>query len=220
VKKVQGRDGKEHEVEEGVESVRTGVTVPYSPEFADLESNTTLLERLRAITGGQTYVDGEEELAQTARSGEVFRPGSARVKSLLPLWHWLVFLAGVLLLAEVALRRLALDFHELALAGERIWARLRGLPIPQRGREEFHERLQARKTQVRDTLEQTRVARRIEREAAPTLDVPIATEPAALPPPPTPPVPPESAREPDDFAERLRRAKKKALEDREKDKSE
>ena len=44
-KKVKGRDGKESEVEEGVDSVRAGVTLPYSPEFADLESNTALLER-------------------------------------------------------------------------------------------------------------------------------------------------------------------------------
>ena len=35
-KKVVGRDGKTYDDEEGVDSVRSGVTVPYSPEFAEL----------------------------------------------------------------------------------------------------------------------------------------------------------------------------------------
>ena len=36
------------DVEEGVDSVRGGVTLPYSPEFAEQESNTPLLEKLAA----------------------------------------------------------------------------------------------------------------------------------------------------------------------------
>lgn len=43
------------EVEEGFDSTRGGVTVPYSPEFAEVESNPILLERLREATGGMTY---------------------------------------------------------------------------------------------------------------------------------------------------------------------
>src|SRR5205807_673647 len=41
----QIKDGKTVIVEES-DSIRSGVTLPYSPEFADLESNTALLKRL------------------------------------------------------------------------------------------------------------------------------------------------------------------------------
>src|SRR5439155_3105687 len=44
------KDGKEVVTEES-DSVRSGVTLPYSPEFADLESNTALLRRLSEVTG-------------------------------------------------------------------------------------------------------------------------------------------------------------------------
>src|SRR6202022_1442096 len=86
--KVKGKDGKETEIEEGVDSVRAGVTIPYSPEFADLESNTALLERLREMTGGKSYADADTALAATAREGEVFRPGPTLLKSLQPIWYW------------------------------------------------------------------------------------------------------------------------------------
>src|SRR5262249_22285328 len=101
VVKVTGKDGVEREVEEGVDSVRTGVTVPYSPEFADLESNTALLDRLRAITGGQRYDDNAAALAETAARGMVFRPAPQAIKSQQPLWYWLLFLSGLILLADV-----------------------------------------------------------------------------------------------------------------------
>src|SRR5262249_33014270 len=48
---------KEEEHEEPFDSVRAGVTVPYSPEFADMESNAGLLEELRRMTGGNSYMD-------------------------------------------------------------------------------------------------------------------------------------------------------------------
>ncbi|MBL8218975.1 MAG: preprotein translocase subunit YajC, partial [Bryobacterales bacterium] len=38
-----------------VDGARSGVTVPYSPEFADLETNAALLRRVAETTGGQVY---------------------------------------------------------------------------------------------------------------------------------------------------------------------
>src|SRR5262249_60640139 len=49
----RGPDGKT--VREPVGLVRSAVTVPYSPEFAEVESNPALLERLSALTGGKVY---------------------------------------------------------------------------------------------------------------------------------------------------------------------
>lgn len=52
VKTIKG--GKEIASEE-TDSVRSGVTIPYSPEFADMESNAPLLDKLRSISGGTTF---------------------------------------------------------------------------------------------------------------------------------------------------------------------
>src|SRR5262249_2101837 len=60
------KDGKEVEVREGSDSIRSGVTIPYSPEFADLESNTALMEKLRALTGGKSFADDDEALDSAA----------------------------------------------------------------------------------------------------------------------------------------------------------
>src|SRR5262249_30683005 len=147
VKKVVGRDGKEHKVEEGVDSVRAGVTLPYSPEFSDLEANTVLLERLRETTGGRAYEDDAVSLEEAAKSGAVFRPAPERVRSMLPLWHWLLALACGLLLCDVAVRRLAVEPAQVAAKVRNLWARLRGRPVAEPGAPEFMARLQARKAQ-------------------------------------------------------------------------
>ena len=42
------------------DAARAGVTVPYSPEFADLESNTPLLRRLAEMTGGNFATESPE----------------------------------------------------------------------------------------------------------------------------------------------------------------
>src|SRR5262249_25517251 len=100
------KDGKEVLVEEGFDSVRAGVTIPYSQEFATTETNTELLEALRRETGGERYEDDAEALARVARSGQVFRPGLEPALSSQPVWYWLLFLAGVVLFFDVAVRRI------------------------------------------------------------------------------------------------------------------
>src|SRR5262249_46384157 len=87
---LKDREGRiKGEVEEGFDSVRSGVTIPYSPEFSDLETNTTVLEKLRALTGGQTYSDSDEALAEVAGSAAAFRPSLPRSFPLQPIWYWL-----------------------------------------------------------------------------------------------------------------------------------
>ncbi len=67
--------------------------MPYSPEFADMESNAALLEKLRAMTGGKTFDDNDEKLAQAAAAGEVFRrTGLAPSRNSQPIWYWLLAL--------------------------------------------------------------------------------------------------------------------------------
>jgi Mg-chelatase subunit ChlD len=221
VQKVKGRDGKEHEVEEGVDSVRAGVTLPYSPEFAELASNTPLLERIRELTDGRRYEDDETLLAEAARSGEVFRPAPERVKSLLPLWYWLVFASCVLLLCDVAVRRLAVEPERVAERARYVWARLRGLPVPEPAAVAYMDRLQTRRAGAGAAL----AGRRFEGDALPAGAPPFADVASAAPPSSgaQPAAPAGGAAQPEpeagDYADRLLRAKKKALEERKKGES-
>jgi uncharacterized membrane protein len=216
---VDGPPGKT-EVEEGVDSVRAGVTVPYSPEYAELRSNDTLLEQLREITGGKTYPDEETSLQEAVQRGDVFRPAPARVKSWQALWYWLLVLTCALLVIDVAVRRVAVDTDQIAESGTRLWARLRGLPIPEPSREAVVERLQSRQAQV-ITAQTVRGTQRFEGGAGTNLppgvdlSAPAPTRPATPAASGGPGMGPEQPKETEDFASRLLRAKKRALGERE-----
>jgi uncharacterized membrane protein/Mg-chelatase subunit ChlD len=217
IKKVAGRDGKDHEVEEGVDSVRSGVTLPYSPEFSDLEANTVLLERLRETTGGRAYEDDAVSLEEAAKSGAVFRPAPERVKSMLPLWHWLLALACGLLLCDVAVRRLAVEPAQVAAKVRNLWARLRGLPVAEPAAEAFMGRLRVRTAQAGEGPG-GRAARRFEGEPgglAPAGAEASAVPPSPAGPPPTQPTAPQP--EAGDYTSRLMQAKKRVWEERNKE---
>src|SRR5262249_7559559 len=106
--RAKDKDGKE-KVGTEQDGVRAGGTGPYSPEYSDLETNTALLEKLRAMTDGLTYADDDRALAEAAASGEAFRKAPAFSKNVQPVWQWLLFLAGALLLFDVAARRIAVE---------------------------------------------------------------------------------------------------------------
>ncbi|MFN4259400.1 MAG: VWA domain-containing protein [Gemmataceae bacterium] len=206
-------------------SVRAGVTIPYSPEFAEIVSNPGLLERLRDITGGMTIAEDEDALTQAALSGTVFRGGYPLSHSLQPIWYWLVLLAGLLLLCDVAVRRVAFEPLAVAAAAERVWARLRRQTATVEETPQFLDRLKSRKAQIGETLEKGKGERRFEAPDTPAAATPAgATEPsesaAPVPPPAQPPptVAPEAEAEPTDFASRLMRAKKRVWEERDKEK--
>jgi hypothetical protein len=220
--KVKGKDGKEQEIEEGVDSVRSGVTIPYSPEFADLETNQELLDKLRTITGGKEVKDTEEDLERAARNGEPFRAGLPRFKNLQPVWYWLVFLAGLFLFFDVAVRRIALSPSEVVAAGQRVWDRLRGHAAAAVQTVQYFDRLKSRKAQVGEMIEQqARATRRYEGGEAPVAAPPGAAEMAPTTKPAPKPTPaklgPEaqSQAEAADYASRLLKAKKRVWQERE-----
>jgi Mg-chelatase subunit ChlD len=221
VRKIKKPGEPQREVEEGTDSVRAGVTLPYSPEFADLESNTPLLDRLREMTGGQSYAEDADSLGDAAESGAVFRPVVERIKSLLPFHYWLLFLAASLLWFDVAVRRLALDPEQVSEQSNYWWARLRGRPVPPPGHLASVERLQARPPAVAAPAG-GRAARRFEGPGG--LDVAIVD--ASAPVQPGPPKPPPSASgtlapdqpeaKPGDAMDRLLQTKKKARDEMDK----
>jgi hypothetical protein len=218
--KVKDKAGKEVEEDE-VDSVRSGVTIPYSPEFADTETNTALLENLRATTGGKTYADDDDALRQAVRAGDVFRPAPAQSQSPHPVWHWLVLAAAILLFFDVAVRRIAVEPAEVAEKLAKFWGRLRGQAAAPAA-PQFLDRLRSRKAQVGESLQREGSTRRFDADAAsPGAPPPGADEgPSAPPAPPTRPSgppprvgPDAAAPPPEDYASRLLRAKKRALGD-------
>lgn len=226
-RKVKVKKGdKEEEIEEGIDSIRSGVTVPYSPEFADMESNTALLEKLRDTTGGRAIPDDPARMDEAARGGEVFRHDDLpRSRSLQPVWYWLLLLTGILLFFDIAVRRIAVDPHEVAASAGRLWARLRGRAVAAEATPQFLDRLKTRKARIGETLERTRAATRFEPAEAQAVAAPAgADEAVAAPrqpvvrPKPPPQVAPEAPKEPEDFASRLMKAKKRVWEEREKEK--
>jgi hypothetical protein len=178
-RKIRDRDGKERVVEdEGVDSVRAGVTLPYSPEFSVLESDTALLERIRELTDGRSFEDDAELLGEAARAGTVFRPPVERSRSSLPFHYWLLFLAAGLLFLDVAVRRLAFDPDQVAERSRYVWARLRGTPLPPPTQTETVERLRARPAAVSATgTTEERAGRRY--EGGVTYDVPAGVDATA-----------------------------------------
>lgn len=80
-----------------------GLVVPYSPEYADLEADEDLLERLAAVTGGRVLAGPEES----------FGPGLPPAYGNLPLAWWLLVVAACLLPLDIAFRRLNVQTAEV-----------------------------------------------------------------------------------------------------------
>jgi hypothetical protein len=217
----------EEEVERVVDSRRTGVTISYSPEFADLETNSTLLKNLARITGGAVYDESSPTLKDLASSGDLYRPAPEGTRALLPLWYWLVFLTGVGLLVDVGVRRITFEPGELRDAATRTWGRLRKKQTAKSTAEDdaFLARLRQKKAVVEETLEREKAGRKFEPTGAvtepppPGADEGVPTGPPVFtpkpPPAPTAPKPAEEAA--DDYLSKLRQAKKRAPHEKDKE---
>ncbi len=208
------KDGKEI-----VDAVRTGVTIPYSPEFAEMESNTALLERLREITGGKRYDDDYANLMFAAQNREVFRMAPISHQSMQTLWYWLVFLAGVCFLLDIAVRRIALEPAVAVAYATRVWDRLRRREVAEQTTV-FLERLKTKKAEVGELLEKKKAAKRFEAGEVVVGEIVVAGPQAAGTAPKKAEAkklaPEKKKEEAADFASRLMKAKKKAMEERDK----
>jgi len=220
-------DGKPVEVIDKVEKVvdsrRSGVSLSYSPEYADLESNSALMESLARTTGGRVYAEDAETLARVAKSGEVFRPAPETVRSLQPFWYWLIFVAALVLVLDVAVRRISLTSGEALTGLSAWWGELRTRQkVFVEGEENTLSRLKSRKDRVGETMEQTRASRRFEVSEAPisgpsTADDLVSTSGSAGTfVPPAPPTTRAQPTEPEteDYFSKLKKAKKRAPTDR------
>lgn len=200
---------------EVTDGARIGVTVPYSPEFADVESNTPLLKRLADITGGKIYDESEAELAKTSKAGDVFRDALKTVRSLLPFWFWLVFAAGIGLFFDVAIRRVSVEPAEVKAWGLRRWRKLRTRSSASETRSESIDRLFRAKGSAAERIEREQAGRRFDPSSVPLSVEPPRVETGDIPPPPLLPPPPSATPQAaDDFLSRMQRAKRRAQQDK------
>jgi uncharacterized membrane protein len=212
-KTTKGKDGKEVSVDM-MDHVRAGVTIPYSPEFAETDSNPGFLEKIRDLTGGKAYA--ESRLAEAARSADVFRATPQSHASLQALWPWLVFLTALCLLMDVAIRRIAIQPEMLWAKAVATWQKLRGQASADDKVPEYIERLKSRKAAVGETMDKQKAAKKFEAaETGAAMPTVVPVTPVDKPKPAPKKV---EKKVEEDFATRLMRAKKKAMEERDKDK--
>ncbi len=156
------------------------VTLPYSREFAEPETNAPFMEKLRDITSGISYADNDAALAKAATEGVLFRPvpplPGASQEGMQPVWQWFLLLAALLLFLDVAVRRVSVDWQKAREWAWRSWARLRGIPLPP-DQQDALERLQGRTAATAAALDRGRARRRFEaageyRPAPPGADAP------------------------------------------------
>jgi len=120
------RDGRDN-----VSVATAAVALPYSPEYRYSGVNTSFLAGLTHATGGKIIgqpADAFAENLPTAQGG-------------VELWFWLLLAAGLLLLLDIAARRLAFTREDI----QRAWKRLTGSkPTAESTAPVITERLRAR----------------------------------------------------------------------------
>lgn len=213
-----------------------GVNVPYSDEYRELRSNASNLQALTDVTGGKLLEwkmrgDGRGvDLRETLAQADVFRrdPANTPPRGFKDLWPNLMLVALLFFLGDVAVRRIAPDLDRVRRGIGDAWKRIRGQEVEKQT--EYIEKLKSRKVEVNEQLERSRAATRFEAPPLPTPTQPVdepllgGTSPATPETPrsrpePRPGLAPESKpKEPESYADRLIRAKRKVWEEREKDK--
>ena len=219
---------------------RAGVSVPYSEEYKELQSNPENLRTLVDQTDGKTVDwhsrgDGVVDVAATLDDLDVFRrdPSMKPPSSFRDLWPDLLWMAVVLFLADVAIRRISPDFVRMKRAVTDGWKKLRGQEVALSV--DYMDKLKGRKAEVAEQIERTRSSTRFEPPTPlpegtgpigePLLegDAPASTRkdperPTGSSGPSLAPASPKPA-EGESYTNRLLRAKQKVWEDREKDKN-
>ncbi|SIO61072.1 von Willebrand factor type A domain-containing protein [Singulisphaera sp. GP187] len=219
---------------EGIQGViSSGVSVPYSDEYRELRSNPVTLENISSLTDGKVstwkyFPDGRVDLQRTIDSVDHFRrdPTLVNPRSFANLWPTLLWLAVVLFLGDVAVRRVAPDIDRIRKSVADQWKKLRGQEVAPSV--DYMEKLKTRKAEVGEQLDRSRAATRF--EAPPPSESVPSGEPllqddrpadARRPAKSTPEAPglgPDASKaaEPESYTNRLLRAKQKVWEEREK----
>ena len=221
---------------DGVQGViSSGVSVPYSDEYRELRSNPATLETIASLTDGEVVnwkqrPDETIDPRRTVDAIDHFRrdPKLVAPRASPPLWPSLLWLATVLFLGDVAVRRVAPDVDRMRKAVADQWKKLRGREVAPPV--EYMEKLKSRKAEVGEQLDRSRAATRF--EAPPPAATVLSDEPlpqgravvdaaraARVKPEGSSLAPEQKPPEHESYTNRLLKAKQKVWEEREKEKS-
>jgi hypothetical protein len=210
----------------GKAPLRTGVNVPYSPEFLDRETNENLLKQIAAHRprGGEPGQVIPVALTQSKPDDtwfliDTFRHTLAKAVSNQDIWPLLLVIGAVAFFGDVLIRRVTMGVEWMNPA----WAWIRrqvfgasdDAPVDER-----LARLKSKKAEVADELDERRTSARFEPQpdAAPP-DLSVLTGDAGererpAPPPTEQPGMTPGEREADTYTSRLLKAKQQAKKDR------
>jgi uncharacterized membrane protein len=206
-----------------------GVTVPYSAEFRERDTNRPLLETLAKMQpkGGEAgvLIDGElkkESVSSMVSAVDTFRRTLPKAISSQDVWPLFLLISACLFLGDIFVRRVQVHFYWVPAALGRLRDRLIG-----RKQEEVPdtriERLRSRKAAIANQIDERRAAARFEEQYSPTGETPrdlgeVLDEAAAGGREPQRPAPTQTnaEAEQDTYTERLLAAKKRAMKDKNK----
>jgi hypothetical protein len=197
----------------GAAPLTTGVTVPYSEEFRVRESNQALLDALASVVprGGETGIVTsplEESPSEELINTNAFRGGLALARSIKDAWPWFVLCGCCLFLADVFVRRVAINFDWIGVAFKKIRGDTEEKDSTVTAR---LDALKKHKEAVGDSLERRRASVRFEPTAVdPKEEVDLSDRPTTVTARPTSSEQPSQADEGPSYTERLLEAKRRA----------
>jgi hypothetical protein len=207
----------------GATPIRTGVNVGYSSEYRDQETNLALLKSLASLPAGDGPSGALVEQGLAAANAPLgegqnpFRRDLPRAASNQPIWPWLVVASACLFWGDVLIRRVQFDptwlIALMATARNKVLRRQRVADAP-----ETMSRLQTRKAQISEQLDERRSATRFEWDesipnsvaAASVVEQPATANPKT---PAAPSLKPETDAPAESYTERLLKAKKQVWND-------
>jgi hypothetical protein len=201
----------------GKAPLRTGINVPYSDEFRNLEPNEPLLAQLGQLLpeGGQPgqTIESPDGFQRMGPMLEVnsFRHDLPKATSSQDIWPLLLLVGSCIFFGDVFVRRVQVSFAWVPRLAARLLGRKMEAPV-----EETIQRLRSRKAEVEDRIAQLRASTRFEVPAGAPIDADAIEETSVSQPPPSPsstPAPTLAAGDDQEsYTARLLKAKEKAWE--------
>ena len=144
----------------GYQRLMTGVSVPYSKEYSDRQSNLALLKSMARLepTGGEVGTLSPVSLNSSAMNElqemNTFRPTLSSSISIQDIWPWLVLLCGTVFLADVFVRRVAITFDWVGVLWRKLITKFTGGDVEEKP--SSMSRLQSRKAEIEKEIETRR----------------------------------------------------------------
>lgn len=146
----------------GYQRLMTGLSVPYSKEYSDRQSNLGMLQSLASFQprGGQpgsvTDVALEKSAMKELLEFNTFRPTLSSAISIEDIWPLLVTLCGAAFFADVFVRRVAISFEWVGYAWQSLRSRFTVSDVQQKP--SSMSRLQSRKAEIEKEIQSRRAA--------------------------------------------------------------